>query len=379
MAFVTTVFGRPGPHVLAESGDYAASQVDNDSSVSGASVADAQNALAADALTRAVVAADLGGTATAPKVVKIQGKEVQDVAPGDGYILTFSTANDRWEPKAPPAVTPSGYDVIYDIDFTTKATTPGNNVSPGLLLPYSEVIDGVTFVGCNPGYAGYLEGLPPLSQNVNGSGYRVVGASGSTFMRSGASCGYLVTDIRDLPGYVAGRKYGCLAVLDYAIAQALPASMAYVGCFNPAPYYPGFSNWVTQADDSGFGCGAIPRADLALNDYKPVISCPVVGGSSLEDVPLRTTAQFQPFLHPYDYILGTLRRTAGYAEGVAGPYSGAAPAIEKLMSIGAAQTAWGGSMDDLRWGVCWKGWAGSPYRHQQYCYVRRMIFYQSKE
>jgi hypothetical protein len=377
MPFVSTVYGRPGPHVVAEAGDYDASQIENDSSVAGDSVADAQNALAAGVLARATVAADLGGTPSAPVVTKVQGRPVQDIAPGDGDILTWSEANSRWEPKPQAPTTPSGYAILKDINFMAQPNSAGNSAAPASLAPYTETIDGVAFTGCNPSYAAYGEGTSPLSQNVNGSGYRVV-AIGATFMRSGASAGYLVTDIRTLAGYVAGRKYGCLAVLDYALSRQDLRSMAYVGCFQPAAYYPGFQGWVTQNDSSGFGCGAIPRGDISLNDYKPVISCPV-SGTPLEDVPSRSTAQFQAFTHPYDYIFGTLRRASEYAEGVAGPYSGAAPSIEKLMTIGSAQTMWAGSMDDLRWGVCWKGFSGFPYRHQQYCYVRRMIFYQSKE
>ena len=103
------------------------------------------------------------------------------------------------------------------------------------------------------------EGSPPLTQNVNGSGYRLVGV-GSTFMRGGGNASYLVTDIRDLPGYVVGREYGCLAVVDYNISRFHPQSMSYVGCFDPAPFYPGSFGWTTQANASGFGCGAVPRA-----------------------------------------------------------------------------------------------------------------------
>ncbi len=42
---VTSVFGRPGPAVVAQAGDYDASEVTNDSSVTGASVAAALDAL----------------------------------------------------------------------------------------------------------------------------------------------------------------------------------------------------------------------------------------------------------------------------------------------------------------------------------------------
>jgi hypothetical protein len=376
MSVVNTVFGRPGPHVVAELGDYSASLIANDSGVPGDSVADAQDELAVEILNRVNVAADIEGSAAAPRVAKIQGYAVHDAPPADGDVLTFSELNGRWEPKAVPPTTATGYTIIGDFNFTTEATTVGNTAFANTLIPFTETFGGIQFTAVNPSYALFGEGTPPYTRNVNGLGYCLVGI-GSTFMRGGGSSAYLVTDIRTLPGYVAGRKYGCLAVVNYNIAAARLASMAYVGCFDPNPYYPGFNQWVTQANDSGFGCGAAPRADTGNNDYKPVLSAPVVSSSPLEDVPDRMGSQFRPFTHSYDYILGTLRRGVDYAEGVAGPYSGAAPVIEQLFSVGGVETRWNGSMANLRWGVCWKGWASN--RHQQYCYVRRMIFYQSKE
>jgi len=272
--------------------------------------------------------------------------------------------------------TPTGYDVLADIDFTALPTTPGNTATANTLVPFTETLGGLAFSAVNNTHGAFGEGTPPFSQNVNGRGFRVVGI-GSTFMRSNGSASYFVTDVRSLPGYVAGREYGCLAVIDYDIALQHPESMAYVGCFDPNPYYPGYFGWFTQANDSGFGCGVTPLGDLGYpNQYRPVVTGPVVGDSPVTDVPARSTTQLQRFISAHSYVVGTLRSAPGYAEGVAGPYSGAQPVIEHLLNVGGIQTMWAGSMDNLRWGVCWKGRV--EYRNQQYCYVKRMFFYQSK-
>ena len=66
---VTSVFGRPGPAVVAQAGDYEASEVTNDSSVAGASVADALDTL---------------GTAQSGFVTSVFGRgPVVTAAPGD--------------------------------------------------------------------------------------------------------------------------------------------------------------------------------------------------------------------------------------------------------------------------------------------------------
>src|SRR5665213_178320 len=42
---------------------------------------------------------DLSGTTSSGVVEKIQGHAVQNILPTDGYVLTYSVADSRWEPK----------------------------------------------------------------------------------------------------------------------------------------------------------------------------------------------------------------------------------------------------------------------------------------
>lgn len=367
MTVVTSAFGRSGPDVLAVSGDYAASQVTNDSGVDGATVADAYDTLAAETLLKVEIGADLGGTTASPQVIKLQGRTVSAQAPNDGDRLTWVEANNRWEPVAPPPVTPTGYDLLADFDFTAYADTAGNDPSDRL-RPITETFNGINFTA-----TGTTGGL---IQNVFGAGYRLAGSSAVVTMRPNDSAAYLITDVRQLPGYVAGREYGCLAVVDYYSAIPTLESRALVGCFNPNPYYPFFNHWVTLADDSGFACSVVSRGDTNNFDYKPVIYAPVVGYTAVEAQPDRMLEQYRAFTPSHAYIFGSLRREARSAKAVAGPFAGgAAPYIESLMSIGTVETLWNGNMDDLRWGVCWSAQFNPGFER---CYIKRMIFYQSK-
>jgi len=44
------------------------------------------------------LAGDLGGTSTSPTVTGLQGNDVDTTAPTDGYVLTWSSANNKWQP-----------------------------------------------------------------------------------------------------------------------------------------------------------------------------------------------------------------------------------------------------------------------------------------
>jgi len=117
MPIVTKVFGRGGPHVTAQQGDYDASQIANDSSVPGATVADAEDNLAASILQRAFVARDLGGTPNAPLVVGLQGRAIDDGMPNDGDRLTWNASQQRWEARPADGSLSTLWDVIYNKDL----------------------------------------------------------------------------------------------------------------------------------------------------------------------------------------------------------------------------------------------------------------------
>ena len=47
------------------------------------------------------LANDLGNTAASPKVVGLQGREVDSASPSDGYVLTWNNGSSKWEAAAP--------------------------------------------------------------------------------------------------------------------------------------------------------------------------------------------------------------------------------------------------------------------------------------
>lgn len=145
MAVVSTAFGRPGPHITAEVGDYAASQVANDSIVAGESVADAQAELVVQLTQRVSVAGDLGGVPEAPAVLGIQGRLVQDIEPNDGDALCWSAANNRWEPRPTSLSAGTLWDIIYDKDLRLLDTQVIDGTPTSLEQHYTVVTasDGV--------------------------------------------------------------------------------------------------------------------------------------------------------------------------------------------------------------------------------------------
>lgn len=146
MPSVQTAYGRSGPHVSAEPGDYAASQVTNDSEAPGETLAEATSLLADELAARVVVAADLGGTPQEPLVARIQGRAVLDVEPVDGDRLTWVAENNRWEPK-PASARSTFWTDLYEYDLRDAPLT-------ALLGPsgyQSYVLDGVRWGWHNGG------------------------------------------------------------------------------------------------------------------------------------------------------------------------------------------------------------------------------------
>jgi hypothetical protein len=92
------VHGRSGD-VIAMFGDYRASLIST--GIPNVSLAAALDLINSALQARAQLGQDLGGTPSAPRVIGLQGRAVQDQEPPDGARLVWSAANNRWEPKAP--------------------------------------------------------------------------------------------------------------------------------------------------------------------------------------------------------------------------------------------------------------------------------------
>jgi hypothetical protein len=124
MPIVQSAFGRATPHVVAETGDYTATQVSNDSDVPGEDVGAALELIEEALLTRAKADADLGGDPELPRVVGLQGRAIQDVDPSDGAKLRWSAANQRWEPQGSSAAAGAGWQVLYEVDLRAQTPIP---------------------------------------------------------------------------------------------------------------------------------------------------------------------------------------------------------------------------------------------------------------
>lgn len=112
---VKSAFGRKGV-IVAEPGDYAASQVTNDSSVAGASLQHALDNLNTELAARPRLAGDLGGTPEQPQVVGLRGRALADTAPNDGDRLYWNATAQQWEPRAGAALAPA-LGAVYDVNF----------------------------------------------------------------------------------------------------------------------------------------------------------------------------------------------------------------------------------------------------------------------
>lgn len=197
MPVVQTAYSRPGPHVVAQPGDYTASQITNDSAVDGVTVDAALDNLEAVVATRARLAADLGGSVEAPTVAKLQGRNVAALAPNDGDRLTWVAANNRWEPRPPPSLGGQPMGAIYTADFTSL---PGQgSFSNGAIS-----VDGLTW------YAkGDLSGLPAgaLMQCdlTAGQGLRFQCSNGAGIVLQSGAVAYphrhLTLPLANVPGF----------------------------------------------------------------------------------------------------------------------------------------------------------------------------------
>lgn len=67
---------------------------------------------------------DIGGTTSAPKVVGLQGRDIADVAPADGDVLTWDTTSHRWQPAAGGSGGGGGGSATTVATNSTGATIP---------------------------------------------------------------------------------------------------------------------------------------------------------------------------------------------------------------------------------------------------------------
>lgn len=89
--------------------------------VDGVAVAGAPDA-AADTKGILQLAGDLSGTASSPVVSKIRNTAIAAGSPSDNQVLTYSSANSQWEPKAPQSL-PEGWVSVKDYGATGDAST----------------------------------------------------------------------------------------------------------------------------------------------------------------------------------------------------------------------------------------------------------------
>lgn len=146
---VTSVFGRTGP-VVAVAGDYAASEVDNDSSVTGTTVKDALNNLlsgvtVSDSILSVTSAVDMkvvattnlytvpvGKSAMITKVIyKMNTASAITVGPNVG-VGVAAGEDDIIYPQAITGFDASGEYFVLQNDGTSRLATAGNIIKVGV-------------------------------------------------------------------------------------------------------------------------------------------------------------------------------------------------------------------------------------------------------
>jgi hypothetical protein len=103
---VQTLYARSDA-VLQQAGDYAAIMIGADDGT----LRDQLDMLRTALLARAQIGGDLGGTASAPIAIAMQGRSVHDTTPRDGAKLRWSSGANQWTAD-------SVWREVYHVDFT---------------------------------------------------------------------------------------------------------------------------------------------------------------------------------------------------------------------------------------------------------------------
>jgi len=121
---------------------------------------------------------DLSGTYPNPTVAKIQGVDVSNAAPADGYLLVYNSLTSSWEPNSQDTAA-AGWQGVYEVDFSALANqsfTANGNVT----------IDGKTWTIAN--FANVTSfGI------VNGEGLKFVNNTTLTDYNNGTRTSPLIT------------------------------------------------------------------------------------------------------------------------------------------------------------------------------------------
>jgi hypothetical protein len=133
-------------------------------------------------LTTIVAGGDLAGTLPSPTVAKIQGNAVLAGTPTNGYVLTWSTANSRWEPAAIPSggisalsgdVTASGSgSVVATLSSTgvTAETYGSTTAVPQLVIDAKGRVSSAANVTITPANIGAEPTISTLTVAKGGTG-----------------------------------------------------------------------------------------------------------------------------------------------------------------------------------------------------------------
>jgi hypothetical protein len=78
---------------------------------------------------------DLSGTSISQTVIGLQGRSVSNIAPSDGYILTWLASTSKWTPESAPVGFSAGKDLSGTATLQTVIAIQGNAIESGTLGP----------------------------------------------------------------------------------------------------------------------------------------------------------------------------------------------------------------------------------------------------
>lgn len=284
---------------------------------------------------------------------------------------SFMVSRDGGWPAAPrfwindPVVTPTGWDVLLDFDFTAQPDGPVHD--SGGLQDYFETIGGIVWHGW---YGGNATGQVYPQGQLNGVGYRLAGRSAAAYPDN-CSGSLICMDHATLPGYVSGRRSCVLAALD-APQNVGANTRAWVGQFKPLTTTP--SGTQTTVVNSGICGGYIPRLS-----YGNIGGC--LGAQGARDKPTEsqdtssTPYQATLSMDTTLSVFGAIRVSDSEGQALFGPYDGSLPVVEHLKSAGTVDTVTYSS-GGLQSGVIWSADFQHPFGYK--CDIKRLIILQAK-